>query len=42
MFDLLGDDAPVLGINWKEDTVSVDSDDETQAAFQDLITELPG
>ena len=42
MFDLLGDDAPVLGVDWKEDTVSVDSDDETQAAFQDLVTELPG
>ena len=41
MFDLLGDDAPVLGVDWQEDTVSVDSDDETQAAFQDLLTELP-
>ncbi|MYD52397.1 MAG: DEAD/DEAH box helicase [Dehalococcoidia bacterium] len=42
MYDLLGDDAPVLGIDWKEETVSVDSDDEAQAAFQDLVTELPG
>ena len=42
MFDLLGDDAPVLGVDWKEEAVSVDSDDETQAAFQDLVTELPG
>ena len=40
MFDLLGDDAPVLGVDWQEDTVSVDSDDETRDAFQDLLTEL--
>ena len=42
MFDLLGDDAPILGVDWQEDTVSVDSNDETEAAFQDLVTELPG
>ena len=41
LFDFLGDDASVLGVDWQEDTVSVDSDDETQAAFQDLLTELP-
>ncbi len=41
MFDLLGDDARVLGVDWREDTASVDSDDETQDAFQDLLTELP-
>ena len=42
MFEFLGDDAPVLGVDWQEDTVAVDSDDETQAAFQDLLTQLPG
>ena len=42
MFEFLGDDAPVLGVDWQEETVTVDSDDETQAAFQDLLTELPG
>ena len=42
MYELLGDDAPVLGVDWQEDTVSVDSNDEMQAAFRDLVTELPG
>ena len=42
MFEFLGDDAPVLGVDWQEDTVAVDSDDEVQAAFADLLTELPG
>ena len=41
LFDFLGDDASVLGIDWQEDTVSVDSEDESQVAFQDLLTELP-
>ena len=42
MFGFLGDDAPVLGVDWQEDTISVDSEDETEAAFRDLLTELPG
>ena len=42
MFEFLGDDAPVLGVDWQEDTISVDSEDETEAAFRDLLTELPG
>ena len=41
MYEFLGDDAPVLGVDWHEDTVAVDSDDETAVAFQDLLTELP-
>lgn len=42
MFEFLGDDAPVLGVDWQEETAAVDSDDEAQAAFRDLLTELPG
>ena len=42
MFEFLGDDAPVLGVDWQEDTAAADSDDETHAAFEDLLTELPG
>ena len=40
MFEFLGDDAPVLGMEWQEDTIAVDSDDETHAAFEDLLGEL--
>ena len=42
MFEFLGDDAPVLGVEWQEDAVAVDSNDETHAAFEDLVGELPG
>ncbi len=42
MFEFLGDDSPVLGVDWQEDTAAADSDDETHAAFEDLLTELPG
>lgn len=42
MFEFLGDDAPVLGVDWQEEAISVDSEDETEAAFRDLLAELPG
>ena len=41
MYQFLGDDAPVLGVDWREDGVAVDSEDEMEAAFEDLLTELP-
>ena len=41
MYEFLGDDAPVLGVDWREDTPAADSGDEMEAAFQDLLTELP-
>ena len=41
MFEFLGDDAAVLGVEWGEDTPAADSGDEMNAAFQDLLTELP-
>ena len=42
MFDFLGDNTPVLGVDWREENTAADSADETNAAFQDLLTELPG
>ncbi len=41
MFQFLGDDAPVLGIDWREESHVADSDDETHAAFEDLTNLLP-
>ena len=41
MFEFLGDDASILGVDWREESITADSDDETQAAFEDLLTELP-
>lgn len=40
MFEFLGDDSPVFGVDWHEETSSVDSEDETNDAFNDLLAEL--
>lgn len=41
MYDFLGDNTPVLGVDWREDTGPVDSNDEADSAFEDLMSELP-
>ena len=41
MNEFLGDDTPVRGPAWIVDDVATESDDETNEAFEDLLTELP-
>ena len=41
MYEFLGDDARILGVNWREEGITTDTDEEAHAAFEDLLTELP-
>ena len=40
MYEFLGDDAPIVGVDWREESAATDSGDETEAAFGDLVAEL--
>jgi SNF2 family DNA or RNA helicase len=42
MYDFLGDNAPVFGAEWDEDTLVADSDDEVGQAFDATLQQIHG